>query len=86
MKFLPIAAMLMLVGCAFLTPSHTADILQIAACVLDESSKVAPHRFPTVAEAGQIATKCGAENAEAVVDLVRMHRVAASREALRGER
>lgn len=70
------------VGCAFLTANHTRDILTIASCVLVEAATVAPNRLPSPPEAAQIAVKCGAENADAVLDLIRAKRQAAAREAL----
>jgi hypothetical protein len=69
-------APLLLVGCSWLTPSHGADVIKLLGCALTESVKVAPNRMPTWEEASVIAFKCGAEDADAVIDMVSAHRVA----------
>ena len=66
------------VGCASWwsnTPSHVIDVAKIVTCVMTEIDKVPT---PPIQD---IAVKCGLENADAVLDLVKAQKAAEARHA-----
>lgn len=75
-----IFAVVSFVGCASWwanTPSHIIDVAAIVTCVMTEYDK-APQPL-TIAVAGDIALKCGLENADKVLDLVKAQKAAEAR-------
>jgi hypothetical protein len=55
------------------TPSHVIDVAKIVTCVMTEIDKEPPSK------PADIAIKCGLENADAVLDLVKAQRAAEAR-------
>lgn len=74
--FVAVFVVLSFVGCASWwanTPNHVIDIAKIVTCVMTEIDKV-PAPPPQ-----DIALKCGLENADAVLDLVKAQKAAEAR-------